>query len=300
MPLVRWHLITCLLTLGLVFGLSVPAHAQRQLLSLDPALPIDGLSQADLDAVGPERLLCRNMLSAVNDMVALLERSPNPDSQYKTALSAARSSWPRNRGRCDAAVGDLDEGWPRSVLRQEFEQVMGLWAALMGVAQAHSSAAPSKEVEAALDNYQARLDGWREWLDRSLDFWAGAWLGTRPEPTCSNEAQTRGAALGKKIWLLATRPPEQRSDEATSDISIRLSAERDALDRCSGDTPLDTVTLALLRRRLAAYEEGLAGLKADDDPRIRRAMETEQRLIARAMRCRQEHERGSPSGDCSP
>jgi hypothetical protein len=167
MPLVRWHLITCLLTLGLVVGLSVPAQAQRQLLSLDPALPIEGLSQADLDAVGPERLLCRNMLSAVNDMVALLERSPAPDAQYKAAVSAARSSWPRTRGRCDAAVGDLEEGWPRSVLRQEFEQVMGLWTALIRVAQDHSAAAPSKEVEAALDNYQARLDGWREWLDRS-------------------------------------------------------------------------------------------------------------------------------------
>jgi hypothetical protein len=177
---------------------------------------------------------------------------------------------------------------------------MGLWTALIRVAQAHSSAAPSKEVEAALDDYQARLDVWREWLDRSLDFWAGAWLSSRPEPTCSTEAQTRGAALGKKIWLLATRPPDQRSDESISDISIRLTAERDSLDRCSVDTPLDTVTLALLRRRLAAYEEGLAGLKADDDPRIRSAMETEQRLVARAMRCRQEHERGSPSADCSP
>jgi len=300
MSLARQRLSCCVLTLALAVGFGSPAQAQRPLLDLAPAVPIEGLSQSDLDDVGPERLLCRNMLSAINDLVALLERSPSADDSFKKSFNDARNSWPRNRGRCDAAVANLDEGWPRSVLREEFKQAMKLWNALVGVAQAHESAAPPKELEAALQAYQTELDNWREWLDRCLDFWSGAWLIERPERTCSSEAEARSTALAKKIWLLATRPHEERSSEAFTDIAIRLGAEEDALSQCTGATALDTVKLHILRSRLEAYEEGLAGLEADDDPRLREAMESEQGLAARWMRCRQEHERGNPSPDCTP
>ncbi len=304
MPPGHSRFTSSLLCLALVFGAlqvgQAQAQEQRDLLLLDPVKPIDGLSRGDLEAVGAERLLCRNMLTAVNDLVALLERSPIPDEQFKGAFSEARTSWPRNRGRCDAAIAELGEGWPRSVLRQEFERVMELWTALLRVAQAHNSGASKKEIKAAVNGYQAALDVWREWLDRSLDFWTGAWVTDRPEATCTNTAEARVTALAKKLWLLATHPADQRSPEATSDISIRIKAEQQAVSRCSGGTPLNEVLLGVLSRRLTAYEEGLAGLNADDDLRIRSAMESEQRLAARATRCRQEHDRGNPSPDCRP
>jgi len=285
----------CILQVG-----QAQAQQQRDLLALDPIKPIDRLSRGDLEAVGAERLLCRSMLTAVNDLVALLEGSATPDQPFNDAFARARNSWPGSRGRCDAAIGELGEGWPRSVLRQEFERVLKLWAALVRVAVTYESGGTSKELEAAVNDYQTALDTWREWLERSLDFWAGAWLVDRPEATCANTAETRVTALAKKLWLLATRPADQRSAEATSDISIRIEAEREAVSRCSGGTPLDEVLLGVLTRRLSAYEEGLAGLHADDDLRIRSAMESEQRLAARATRCRQEHDRGNPSPDCLP
>jgi len=177
---------------------------------------------------------------------------------------------------------------------------MGLWTALVRVATAYNSGVSNKELEAAVDRYQTELDTWREWLERSLDFWTGAWLIDRPDPTCTNTAEARVTAVAKKLWLLATRPPDQRSSEATSDIEIRIKAERQAIIRCSASTLLDEVLLGVLDRRLAAYEEGLAGLHNDDDLRIRNAMESEQKLAARATRCRQEHALGNPSSDCLP
>jgi hypothetical protein len=155
-------------------------------------------------------------------------------------------------------------------------------------------------MDTALKVYQSELNRWRDWLDRSLDFWTGAWLAEQPERTCASEAEARSAALGKKIWLLATRPPAERSTEAFDDIAIRIDAQQAALGLCEGRSALETINLRLLRSLLGAFKEGLDGLKADDDGQIRRAMESEQRLAARAMRCRQEHENRSPSPDCTP
>ena len=118
----RRRFASSLICLALAFGPlyvgPARAQAQRDLLTVDPLKPIDGLSRSKLEAVAAERLLCRNMLSAVNDLVALLERSPTPDRKFKAAFAVARNGWPRSRGRCDASIGDLEEGWPRSVLRQ--------------------------------------------------------------------------------------------------------------------------------------------------------------------------------------
>jgi len=290
-----------LLSLLLSLGVAAPSHAQQQkLLDLDPTQPIEGLTRADIDAVGPERLLCRNMVSGVNDLIALLQRSPDPNKEFQSSFDKAKSRWPGNRGRCDAAIGDLEEGWPRSVLRDEFERVMALWTALIGVAQAHVEGAPPKDIETAIDNYQAELDRWRLWLDASLDFWGGTWLAEPLPPSCLAEASRRSDAIAKKIWLNATLPTQKRLPEDLEDIDIRIKAEQKTVKSCNAEEPLAQIQLNLLQRRLDVYVEGLGGLRQDDDEQIRRAMDAEQRLVARSMRCRQEYENGTPSAVCRP
>jgi hypothetical protein len=269
-------------------------------MTLDSDAPIEGLTQAELEKVGPERLLCRNMIASVNDLVALLEKSPEADAGFQRQLDGAKNRWPRRRGRCDAAIGDLDEGWPRSVLRDEFKRVVRLWSSLIDVAEAHSSGAEPGVLEATVTVYQDELDQWRDWLDASLDFWAGAWTSERPPETCLSEATERTRNLAKKIWLLTTQPREKRTEEDLTDITIRIDTERKSLAQCTVDDPLSEVQLSLLGRRLLAYEEGAIGLREDDDARIRRAMDAEQRLVARSMRCRQEHSEGTPSAVCRP
>jgi hypothetical protein len=269
-------------------------------MDLESDTPIEGLTQAKLEEVGPERLLCRTMIASINDLVALLEKNPEPDAGFQRQLDAAKNSWPRSRGRCDAAVGDLEEGWPRSVLRDEFTRVLRLWSALIEVAEAHARAAETAVLEAAVTAYQDELDQWREWLNASLDFWTGAWTVERPPPTCLSEAHQRARSLAKKIWILTTHPREKRTEEDLTDITIRIETERKSLAQCVVDDALSQVQLGLLERRLVAYEEGAVGLREDDDAQIRRAMDAEQRLVARSMRCRQEHEDGAPSAVCRP
>ena len=137
-------------------------------------------------------------------------------------------------------------------------------------------------------------------LVHSIDFWNGAWLDEPAKTGCVAETEIRVQGIAKDIWLLVGRKPSERGAEAMDALQVRVKDERKLHATCEGTSSLDTIELRLLLRRLKAYDDALTGLRKDDDARVRGAMDEEQRLLARANRCRQEHQMGEPSTECSP
>lgn len=263
---------------------------------------IPGLTRASLEAVAAERLLCRGMLEAVNDLVELLERSPVADATFSEALDRSLGSWPRRRGRCDAAVGDLDGGWPRSVLREEFERILSLWARLTSVAEHHRRGAPAPELRQAMDAYSQELVEWSAWLDRSLGFWAGRWLpaSEREDESCLDTAEISLSSTAGLLWAESPKPLPERTPERLDNIENLLREVDDALRSCSTPLPLDSVRARLLAGQLKSLRQAMEAIRSDDDQELRKAMDDQQDLAARWGRCRTEFQRGSLSEACQP
>ena len=242
------------------------------------------------------------MLEAVNDLIELLERSPVADADFSEALDGALGSWPRRRGRCDAAVGDLDEGWPRSVLREEFERILRLWSRITDVAEHHRRGATPTELRQAMAAYSDELVAWSSWLERSLGFWSGNWLppSERDGESCLDKTETSLSSLAALLWTQSSKPIRQRTPDALTEVESLLTQEVDALQGCSTPLPLDGVRAGLMAGQLDTLRRALEAIRSNDDQALRQAMDEQQRLAARWGRCRTEFQRGAPSEACQP
>ena len=275
--------------------------AQRDLLRLEPGERVEGVDQGQLDSALAERQMCRSMIGQVNKVAELLDRSIQTGNRdaLEGEIHNASLEWPSLRGFCDAAIGRLDDGWPRSVLRAEFESVQGLWLTLQTACVAWADGEAPDEVSARLANYAEQVQEWSAWLARSTRFWAGE-LGQTPLPSrCFDKVRAESRVLAERLWDASARMGTV-DDSLIGELEIRLRAQRKGITACKTANEAEAYERHLIHRFLDTYEEALRGIREGDLPRLRRAMEQEQRVASRGARCRVEHAAGSPSSACQP
>jgi hypothetical protein len=272
-------------------------------LVLDPDKPTPTLDKPSLDAALPVRQTCRELVRLVNEQGSLWElvrEGSRAREQFEEDQRRAAEEWRSARSRCDLGIVGLPRGWPREVLDHELALIGGLQQALTAIVAAYLEERPVEEVNASIAQYDASLGGWTSWLERSSDFWNGAYLGAPRDRSCLGDVRETARTVSKTLWRLTTQAPEERVDQEITDTEFMLKGLRVEHKRCASDegAAVDRVTHGLVGELLASYEQCLKGIRTHDDHLIRAAMADEQHLTSRLVRCKQEHAHGTPTGPC--
>lgn len=290
------------LALGLLVAtVALPAGAQeRRLQDLASGQVVDDLRPEHLAAVTPERQMCRSMIVQVNDLA--LELHSSIKSSDRAQLARARKEsvlrWPSTRGFCDAAIGRLDDGWPRSILREEFVQVQALWEVLNRAVDGWVEKIPRDEVDLRLARYNDSVGGWASWLEKSSEFWSGSYLSQQAASTCVDDAIRRVRMLGGRVKELQARIGIPDLEEQRSALAQRVAAEGAALVTCAPNSEELRFELEILGRIIRSYQDGLQALGTGNLSGVRAAMEQEQAHASRAERCRLEYAQSQLTADC--
>lgn len=294
------------LSFALAVGLiAAPALAQAPSNPLvrAPGEATPTLDRASLDAALPVRQTCRELVRLVNEkgtLWQLVREGARDRAELRSDQRRLAELWRSARSRCDLGIVGLPQDWPRDVLDHELRLIDALQSALTGVVAAHLQELSVPEVNEAIVAYDAALQAWTDFLQNSADFWSGAWLSEPRDHSCLGDLRESARGVSKALWTLTTQEPAQRDPQDLVVLRAMLDGLRSAHGACSeGSTkPAAKVEFALVGQLLTCYENCFVGIRDDDDLAIRSAMEEEQRITSRLVRCRQEHAAGAPTRPC--
>ncbi len=291
----------------LLLASAAQAQQPRDPLDLPSGSEAPALSRAALDAATPARHVCREMVRLVNtqgEIWQLVREGQRDRTQLRADQRQVAQDWRSTRSRCDLAIIELERGWPRDVMDHEVQLVTALQTALGAVVKTYlaSTDADLAAVNGRIAEYSAALALWTDWLERSSDFWSGVYLEEAREASCSADLRESARRFAKGLWRQTTVDPAVPAEEAMTTLQATLAALKREHGRCAGELEGDRARVEhrLSGELLAAYGDCLVGLEARDDDVVRAAMDTEQFLVSRLQRCRDEFDAGKPSADCQP
>lgn len=266
-------------------------------------LPLAGLIR---EAQGA-RATCNLLVDQINALLGQWRsvRAGELDREtFGVELTRAEDDWDGLRSRCRTAKDDLEReqqlSIPVNVLDWEREQLERLWRALVALCRAWVDERPRSDIDVAAKTFSGRLASYARWLDRHATFWDGSWLHEGRDQTCVGDTQRTAANLASLIREQMVVPPSQRDPAATQDLFTIRNALETTISRCTGDlSPLQEMELRVLGQKIAAYGRAIAALEAGDSAELQAAMDREQELTGRLLRCRTEHEGDSVSAACT-
>jgi chorismate mutase len=283
------------------FALLLPRLALAQQPAAADADPLAdevrlrAVTRAALDAATDARSTCRALPAVVNALAVGVEatRRGAMDAQDlgKTLEGLQRgdaNSWRVASQACDLALVRLPASeLPRAVLERDTALVQAMWEALLDAAERLVSGAATDRIRAPLDRYGEGVRAWTAWCDRAQAFWDGAFL-PAGERTCLDDRRTEVRVLAGEARRLQI--DGRAGGDALARFGIRVDEARARIESCraSGLLPPDRAEAALLPERLDAYRELGEAAAQNDGPAVARAMEREQRVVARIARCRTE------------
>jgi|GEM_PF-5575285 len=307
-----------------VLVLGIPTLAQAQ--STDPLQGFDHAAVRAAESAGvgtgdelatqvllrqtqDARGICNQLVDDVNGLAALWEqvRLDALDREtFSFELRDARSRQSLHDAECRVGYSKLPQPTATTTLALiwEVEQIKGVWEPLDTLAQAWLNGAPRSEIDGAAALYRERLTAYGSWLDAHAFFWAGEWLQPEQSRTCVDDVRQASLELASQIRVQMVVPPADRSEADLRPLQSRIKGIENSVDGdCGGATlsPLKRVELDLLREQLRAYGAAISALLVSDPAALEAAMEQEQALTGRLMRCRSEHKtQGSVTPICKP
>ena len=294
---------TLALLVGAVLLLPDAASGQQRFdLTSHTGGPIAGLTLQDLDGAGVERLACREKSSHINDLVGIFERyRSSSDGEFLSgALDGNESAWLMLHSACYTHLASMEVGPVRDVLFAEAELLDDLHSSLMGVLRSPGQGKTVDEINLRIDKYHEDLGRWVAWLERSSEFWGGAYVTDPPTPSCLTEAYAGARGLRASLWRTAITPSPARGEEDLATLQGELTAAREAVARCEATDMLERVEGRILSDILASYLRASDGLKSGDDTALLEAMGSEQAQFQLLARCRDEYAVDSVSAPCKP
>lgn len=298
------------LLLVLVLGLPLVARAQNG----DPLTDFDPVATraAEAEAAGDgeelatavqiqetqdARASCNQLVDDVNSLAALWDQVRVGTLDRETLgleLTSAGTSWEKHRAQCLLARGDLQEfALTTRTLTWEADQVQTIWEPLQELCRSWLDEKPREELDAAARSYLDRLAAYGSWLDPHALFWDGAWLQPKGPRSCLDDARQTSQELVSAIRAQMVISPSQRIETEVRALADGRRAIEKSIDESCRENPtlteLQRVELELLSSVLKAYGQAIDGLLSGDPRRLEVAMEREQALTGRLMRCRAEH-----------
>ncbi len=284
--------------------------AQLRALESEAAEPGEELPTAVLIRESQAaRAACNPLVDRINALVDLWRRVRAGELDRETfgvELARAEDDWEGLRARCRIAKDDLEETQQRSLtvntLDWEREQLERLWRALVAVCRTWVDERPRADIDVAAKTFSGRLAAYASWLDLHAAFWDGSLLRPEQEPTCVDDTRRIADELASGIRKEMVVPPTDRTPTAVQELNLLRNGLAKALGRCEADplTDLQRVELKVLAQKATAYGKAIAGLEAGDSAELQAAMDREQELTGRLLRCRREHATDAVSATCAP
>ncbi len=219
----------------------------------------------------------------------------------------AQREWKGHGGACDVAITELPAGSiTERVLTYQVEQLDAVWQALVDLGRASVAGADSETLNQHAGRYAASLGVYARWLESAAVFWDGAYLEQEDVPPCLRDVREAALTLARQIRAQMVIPPDQREGVDIQNLRARQTGLAKSIAPCrdgGGLQALHRIELDLLDEQLGtSHLVAIDGLAFGDPLKLKQAMDAEQRLTERLMRCRAEYAEApkTVSPECTP
>ena len=293
--------------MGLALGLASPSWAQDADPLADEEAWRAGVTPEGLAAAQEARASCNQLVDDVNELVrqwdAVRVGTLGRDT-LAGAVDDAERLWRRHRAACEGAITQLPAGAiTESVLTFQRQQLDAVWTPLVALCRAWLDGAGPDGLATHAARYAQQLAAYASWLEASAVFWEGGYLDREVAPGCLEDARAEARQLAREVRQQMVVPPADREAIALQRLRARRTGLANSLGPCresGGLNALQEVELGLLDRQLGAYTLAIDGLANGDPRKLEQAMDEEQSVTERLMRCRQEHAEASVTPACAP
>ena len=255
----------------------------------------------------PARAICNRLVDDVNGLAALWEqvrRETLDRETFSFELGEARKLWGDHGAECRLAHRALPQQSAITTLALVWEvgQIEGVWEPLERLGRAWIEEKPRAEVDVAAAVYRDRLNAYGSWLESHAYFWEGAWLDPEQPRSCLDDARQATQQLAGSIRAQMLLPHAERQESELRELAGRRRGIATSIEDCRPQmlAPLQQVELDLLNEQLQSYGQAIDGLRTGDLRRLEVAMEREQELTGRLVRCRAEHAGEKITESCKP
>ncbi len=254
------------------------------------------------------RAICNQLVDDINGLAGLWEqvrRDTMDRETFSFELGEARKLWEDHGAECRLAHRKLPQQSAITTLTLvwEVEQIERVWEPLATLGRAWIDEEPRPAIDAAAATYRARLTAYAGWLEAHARFWDGAWLDPDQPRSCLDDARGQTQELAASIRVQMVLPHADREEAALREMVGRRRGVAKGIEDCRAQelTDLQQVELTLLDATLRSYGQAIDGLQSGDARRLEIAMNREQEITARWLRCSDEHASGGPiSAACRP
>lgn len=291
----------------MLLALTVPAHAQGADPLADEEAWKAGVTRDLLEGAVGARERCNLLVDDVNELVRQWD-SVRVGTLDKDTLSVvvddAERQWRRHRAACEGAITQLPAGAiTESVLTFQRQRLDRVWTPLVALCRAWLAGSDAETLDSHARAFAGELGSYATWLEGAATFWEGGYLEQEVAPGCLEDARAEARQLAREIRQQMVIPPADRAKENVQRLRARRTGLAKSLGPCrdgGGLNPLQDVELTLLDDQLGAYTIAIEGLENGDPRKLEQAMDREQELTERLMRCRKEHADSAVSPDCTP
>ncbi len=253
---------------------------------------------------------CNQLVDDVNDLARQWEavRVGTLDSDsLDVAVDDAERLWRRHRAACEGAITQLPAGAiTESVLTYQRQQLDTVWRPLVDLCRAWLAGANSETLAQHAGRYTAELRAYAGWLEGAAVFWDGAYLDQEESPPCLVDVRKTALTLAREIRAQMVVPPAQRDPVDIQQLRGRHAGLAKSIVPCrqgGGLGDLHRIELDLLDEQLGtSHLVAIDGLAFGDPLKLKQAMDAEQRITERLMRCRAEYSADpqAVSAECTP
>ena len=216
----------------------------------------------------------------------------------------AERQWRRHRAACEGAITGLPAGAiTESVLTWQRQQLDAVWTPLLALCRAWLGGATADALEVHAQRFATELASYARWLESAAEFWEGGYLGQEVASGCLEDAREGVRQLARSVRQHMVVPPAERDPEAIQRLRVTRTGLAKSFTPCKESgalSGLEQIELVLLDEQLAAYLTAIDGLAHGDPRRLEQAMDDEQRVTRRLVRCRKEHAAGDVTPACTP